>query len=805
MAIFLNIIAKTMNAGGCAIVSAFDAGAAAFNCTMSALSPGERTKLGNRIKEMERKIQALTSGIAKETSKYADPAAALESESVKALLNAVKELHKEIEPMKRRIAEIDATKIVKKTQQESAGISSCISQSITGLMPGEKAGLQKKMFANEKKIQTLYTEFAKEVAKQPDPYEAINSQVVTAINAKINELNAENSTLKLQIADLAKPKAEKQKTAEKKPQPEAKKPQPESSSVAKFFIHAITNSVSGYLPGEKSNIERKLHEYDKKIQGLYLDVAKESAKYPDPTDAVTAGPVVALVAKINELKAEVATLNQRKAELSGIGKAKAATAAVKAAATPVQAEPASEEVPVEVPVSAEAVAAEDAAAVLPETETNTSIDAADATPEQTESDPSEGTPFVHSRTKSCDIAEPILQPPTEEDIKAVVREIQAEEALSEQTIEEVEASTEEPPAVAEPAITEEQIEAPAAAEPAVTEEQIEAPDASEPAVDEELAAETDISAETVAEEADKEAEQEAVSADAVVEHPPFVPVPEAEEVFGLQETETVTTAAADEVPQEDDSAVDATEADAGEAAVPALQDDAEIAPEPAVETISGEVAENSPTTVAAEEDIVTPDADTSVEEAAVPPSPAAEESPAVATSARADAFGVTTDYSPVTPVSRPETTTKEESGSGFRTRLFRNQFSILTPVPVETSASNLEPPSREEIETVARSMEADDVEKYKLNEILEERAAETETSPDTEKVSDQEAVEKERVAAEIETSETEETDAEETDAEETESDVPDYFKKLSERRSALLPGSKDSSAASGKGGTKKRK
>ncbi len=782
MAIFLNIIAKTMNAGGCAIVSAFDAGAAAFNCTMSALSPGERTKLGNRIKEMERKIQALTSGIAKETSKYADPAAALESESVKALLNAVKELHKEIEPMKRRIAEIDATKIVKKTQQESAGISSCISQSITGLMPGEKAGLQKKMFANEKKIQTLYTEFAKEVAKQPDPYEAINSQAVTAINAKINDLNAENSTLKLQIADLAKPKAEKQKAAEKKPQPEAKKPQPESSSVAKFFIHAITNSVSGYLPGEKSNIERKLHEYDKKVQGLYLEVAKESAKYPDPSDAVTAAPVVALVAKINELKAEVATLNQRKAELSGVGKAKAATAAVKAAATPVQAEPTSEEVP----VSAEAVFAVDASAVLPEEESNTSIDAADATPEQTESDPSEGTPFVHSRTKACDIAEPILQPPTEEDIKAVVREIQAEEALSEQTIEEVEASTEEPTAVAESAVTEEQIEAPVA-------------------VDEELAAETDIPVETVAEEADKEAEQEAVSADAVVEHPPFVPVPEAEEVFGLQETETVTTAAADEVPQEDDSAVDATEADAGEAAVPALQDDAEIAPEPAVETISGEVAENSPTTVAAEEDIVTPDADTSVEEAAVPPSPAAEESPAVATSARADAFGVTTDYSPVTPVSRPETTTKEESGSGFRTRLFRNQFSILTPVPVETSASNLEPPSREEIETVARSMEADDVEKYKLNEILEEHAAETETAPDTEKVSDQEAVEKERVAAEIETSETEETDAEETDAEETESDVPDYFKKLSERRSALLPGSKDSSAASGKGGTKKRK
>ena len=51
----------------------------------------------------------------------------------------------------------------------------------------------------------------------------------------------------------------------------------------------------------------------------------------------------------------------------------------------------------------------------------------------------------------------------------------------------------------------------------------------------------------------------------------------------------------------------------------------------------------------------------------------------------------------------------------------------------------------------------------------------------------------------------EESEEEESVAEESEPDVPDYFKKLSERRSTLLPGSKGSSAASGKGGTKNRK
>ncbi len=773
MAIFLNLIAKTMNAGGCAIVSAFDAGSAAFNCTMSALSPGERTKLGNRIKEQERKIQALTSGIAKETSKFADPAAALQSEAVKSLLNAVKELHKEIEPMKLRIAELDALKGVKKPQQESAGISTSIVNSISGLMPGEKAGLQKKIHANEKKIQLLYADFAREVAKQPDPYEAINSKAVAAINTKINELKAENDALKIQIADLAKPK-EKPKAPEKKPQgdarkaqPDAKKPQPESAGVAKFFIQALTNSVSGYLPGEKSTIERKLAECDKKIQGLYLDVAKESAKYADAAEAVTAAPVVALVAKINELKAEVAALNQHKAELSGAtgaGKAKAAAASAQAAAKAVKAAVAEEKTAepsgsLESPVAVEAAAEADGAAAVTETEVAAVVEPV----AQEESDPTEGTPYVNSRTKSSDIPAPTLLPPTEEDIKAAVRVIQAEEAKEEPVSEDVAPSSEEPPAV-----------------------------------EEESAVAAEVSSETAVVDTDEAVNVQAASIVALVEHPPLIPVPEAEEVFRVHDAvvpavaeETAEASASDSVTEE---TTVAEEAAASEEVVAEQHDAVETAAEPAAEASPGEVVETPPTIAAA------------------------EEPPPVATSARADSFGVAAEYAPSVPASRSESTIKEEAGSGFRTRLFRNQFSILTPAPVEAPAPveppapDLEPPTREEIESVARGLQADDVEKYKISEILDEQAAVPEATSDAAENAEPEAVAAESgetAADETAGEETEDTDAEAEEAEGDETgaddaDVQDYFKKLSERRNAALSGTKETSAASKKGSKKSK-
>ena len=820
-AVLLNIIARTMNAGGSALVTAFDAGSAAFNCTMSALSPGERTKLGTRIKAFEKKIQALSSGIAKETSKYADPAAALESETVVAILNTIRELNAEIALMKQRIAEIDGVKAAKKPQQDSDGISGFIAHSISGLLPGEKAGLQNKIFANEKKIQNLYVEFAKEVSKQPDPYEAIHSQAVTAINAKINELNAENSTLKLQFADLAKPKADKQKPAEKKPQsavkkpqPEIKKPQPESAGVAKFFMHAIAGSLSGYLPGEKLNIERKLAENDKKVKSLYLEVAKETAKYPDPNDAIAAAPVVALVAKITELKAEIATLNQRKAELSGV---KAAATPVKAATAPVKAEPVSEEVPVETPVAVEAVVASDAAALsetesgldavvetvtladsepseVTETEGSAVVDAVVETAAHVESDPSEDTPYVNSRTKLSTIPVPALQPPTEEDIKAVVRDIQAEEARNELASEETVTALDEQsepvePAVEEelneqseavvPAVEDELSEQSEAVESAVEEEQTEQSEPVEPVVGDELAVATAAPAETDAIES--ESDSTPISFDEVLEHPPIVPVPEAEEVFGLQgaDTDAVTITAADAVEvtvEETTAEVDAVETAASEEVAQAVPEETETVSELVAETTSEETTSEeavvSKDAAVSEEVAVSEEAETSVEEEPVSLAPAADETPAVVTVAQGESFGVVSDHVPFIPVARPEATLKEESGSVFRTRLYRNQFSILTPVPDDMPAAHLEPPTREDIESVTRGMQADDVEKYKISEILEDHAGVIALQPDAEESSEPQETETDSVpsAATDDVPETEdeenpsETDVDETDA-----------------------------------------
>jgi len=265
--VIFETIAKAMNAGGSAIVSAYDAGAAAFNCTMSALSPGERSKLRDRIKVLEKKIQALYVAIGKETSKYEDPAAALESESVLATLADIKEYNNEIEQMKQRIAEIDKTK----TEQESVGVAKFISHSISGFMPGEKASLERKIHGNEKKIQELYCDFAKETAKQADPSAAVVSEPVISIIAKINELKAENESLKLGITGSSGTKTDKPQRAEKKPQPAEKKPQPESSGVTKFFMRAISDSISGYLPSQnqrtvETSDENKSEEAESKEQ-----------------------------------------------------------------------------------------------------------------------------------------------------------------------------------------------------------------------------------------------------------------------------------------------------------------------------------------------------------------------------------------------------------------------------------------------------------------------------------------------------------------------------------------------------------
>jgi hypothetical protein len=96
----------------------------------------------------------------------------------------------------------------------------------------------------------LYCDFAKETAKQSNLSAAIASEPVIGIIAKINALKAENDSLKLGTAGLSDTKTDKPKPAEKKSQPAEKKPQPESTGVTKFFIRAISESISGYLPSQ---------------------------------------------------------------------------------------------------------------------------------------------------------------------------------------------------------------------------------------------------------------------------------------------------------------------------------------------------------------------------------------------------------------------------------------------------------------------------------------------------------------------------------------------------------------------------
>lgn len=212
-AIILNTIAKTLNVGGSAIVAAYDAGAVAFNTTMSALSPGEKTKLKRRIKTFEKKIKSLYGDIGKITLKYEDPAAALESEEVVIIIGSIKELIHEIEAMKERIIAIETSK-AKQTKEEPkkatvdpSNVASffikSITNSLTSYLPGEKRALEHRIAENEKKIKALYSEFAKESANYPDPAAALTAKPVLDIITKINEHKAEVALLKSEIAELA--------------------------------------------------------------------------------------------------------------------------------------------------------------------------------------------------------------------------------------------------------------------------------------------------------------------------------------------------------------------------------------------------------------------------------------------------------------------------------------------------------------------------------------------------------------------------------------------------------------------------
>ncbi len=117
-------LAKTLNAGGSALVAAYDAGSGFFSSVfksakgaatelpsavkggISKMLPGDRSRLESKIREYEKKIEGLYCEIGKESSKYAEMEKAMEGEMVKNLLSVVKDYEDEIAKITDQIASI---------------------------------------------------------------------------------------------------------------------------------------------------------------------------------------------------------------------------------------------------------------------------------------------------------------------------------------------------------------------------------------------------------------------------------------------------------------------------------------------------------------------------------------------------------------------------------------------------------------------------------------------------------------------------------------------------------------------------
>lgn len=328
-AIILNTIANTLNAGGSAIVTVFDAGTTAFNTTMSALSRGEKSQMRRNIHAAQNRIQALHLEIAKEASKCADPSEALESESIKKLLADIKALNADIETMKQRIEELATCKPEK---------------------------------------------------KKPAP-------------------------------------------VEKKAAPAEKKTVQATVGVADFFIKSISQSISDMLSGKKSGFEKKIADHEKMIQALHLEIAKETAKYEDPTAAIGTEAVIAIVAKINEHKAEIAMLKQNIAEKAEAKKAKITPVTTEA---PVSAAEVTESAAVDVvPVAVAAIEEHKAVTASPADPISSNrVAAFTAEPPETED-----AGVDYSRSKPCLTPTPTLVPPTREDVQSETRVETREERI----------------------------------------------------------------------------------------------------------------------------------------------------------------------------------------------------------------------------------------------------------------------------------------------------------------------------------------------------------------------------------------
>lgn len=122
-------VAKVLNVGGSAVLCLYDAGSYAlgglislvkkapglpqkatgmFTGGLGTIRPSETKSLDAKIKDYEKKIQALYLEIGKEGSKHPEAEGPLEAEAVKRLIEEVREYEKEIQRLRDRIAEIEA-------------------------------------------------------------------------------------------------------------------------------------------------------------------------------------------------------------------------------------------------------------------------------------------------------------------------------------------------------------------------------------------------------------------------------------------------------------------------------------------------------------------------------------------------------------------------------------------------------------------------------------------------------------------------------------------------------------------------
>ncbi|HIJ81400.1 MAG TPA: HEAT repeat domain-containing protein [Desulfuromonadales bacterium] len=117
---FFDGVAKTLNAGGTAILAAYDSGAEFLKCTLSRVLPGEKADLDATIKEYEARIHNLYVEIGKESARFTEPAEAFAAAQVQVLIEKLREYEANVADALQRLDEIAAEKIAARNAKKAA-------------------------------------------------------------------------------------------------------------------------------------------------------------------------------------------------------------------------------------------------------------------------------------------------------------------------------------------------------------------------------------------------------------------------------------------------------------------------------------------------------------------------------------------------------------------------------------------------------------------------------------------------------------------------------------------------------------